>query len=261
VDKNYKQYLEVMLMKTRLGMLTPSSNIVLEPLCSAMASGLLETSAHFSRFTVTRIAMDDMALGQFNKAPMLEAAKLLADAKVDVIAWNGTSASWLGLDSDHALVREIEAETGIKAATCVLSMMDALEAIEAKTYGLVTPYTGDVQDKIVDNLNVLGFNCAAEVHFNISDNFSFGTVPEQQIEDALREVCLAKPDAVIILCTNLAGAPVVAQVETDTGIPILDSVTLTMWGALIRINKPTNGLGPWGPKLAALKIKKLWPPQ
>ena len=112
-------------MKTRLGMLTPSSNIVLEPLCSAMASGLLETSAHFSRFTVTRIAMDDMALGQFNKAPMLEAAKLLADAKVDVIAWNGTSASWLGLDSDHALVREIEAETGIKAATCVLSMMDA----------------------------------------------------------------------------------------------------------------------------------------
>ena len=242
-------------MKIRIGMLTPSSNTVLEPLCTAMAAALLETSVHFSRFTVTRIAMDDIALGQFNTAPMLEAAKLLADAKVDVIAWNGTSASWLGLESDNALVREIEAETGIKAATCVLSMMDALEALKAKTYALVTPYTVDVQEKIVENLKAHDFECAAEVHFGISDNFSFGTVPEQQIEDALRDVCLAKPDAVIILCTNLAGAPVVAQVEAGSGIPILDSVTLTMWGALSRIVKPTDGLAPWGPKLAALTPK------
>jgi maleate isomerase len=246
-----------MLMKIRIGMLTPSSNTVLEPVCAKMAAALPDTSVHFSRFTVTRIAMDESALGQFNTAPMVGAAKLLADAKVDVIAWNGTSASWLGLDSDHALVSEIESETGIKAATCVLSMMDALSALGAKTYALVTPYTGDVQSKIVDNMKALGYECSAEVHFDISDNFSFGTVPEKQIENALRTVCAAKPDAVIVLCTNLAGAPVVAQVEHDTSVPILDSVTLTMWGALARIGAATDGLRPWGPKLAALPTKTL----
>ena len=109
-------------MKVRLGMLTPSSNTVLEPMCAAMAAALPDTSVHFSRFTVTRIAMDDSALGQFNTGPMVEAAKLLADAKVDVIAWNGTSASWLGLASDHALVREIEAETGDEASDLFFSL-------------------------------------------------------------------------------------------------------------------------------------------
>lgn len=237
----------------RLGMLTPSSNTVLEPVCAAMAGELAQTSVHFSRFTVKRIALDDAALGQFDTAPMVEAARLLADAKVDVIAWNGTSASWLGLDSDRALVREIEAETGIPASTCVLSMMAALQVMEAKTYALVTPYSDDVQQRIVDNLAQHGLTCAAEVHFGIEDNFSFGTVPQDRIATALDEVCAARPDAVITLCTNLAGAPVTKEIEDRTGVPILDSVTLTMWGALARAGQPTGGLAPWGPKLADLE--------
>mgnify|MGYP003111603690 CR=1 FL=1 len=236
----------------RLGMLTPSSNTVLEPVCAEMAAALPETSVHFSRFTVKRIALDDTALGQFDTGPMVEAAKLLADAKVDVIAWNGTSASWLGLDSDKALVAQIERETGVPASTCVLAMMAALKALGAKTYALVTPYSDDVQEKIVNNLKGHGLKCAAEVHFGIEDNFSFGTVPQDRIATALEEVSAAKPDAVITLCTNLAGAPVTKGIEAKTGVPILDSVTLTMWGALARIGQPINGLAPWGPKLADL---------
>lgn len=243
-------------MIRRLGMLTPSSNTVLEPVCAEMAAALPETSVHFSRFTVTRIAMDDQALGQFDTSPMVNAAKLLADAKVDVIAWNGTSASWLGLDSDRNLVREIEAESGVTATTCVLSVMEALEAMDAKSIGLVTPYTADVQEQIISNFAQLGLSCSAEAHFDISDNFSFGTVPQERIESALREVCAAKPDAVIVLCTNLAGAPLARKMEEETGVPIIDSISVTMWGALERMGANTAGLAPWGPKLAMLKTKK-----
>jgi hypothetical protein len=42
---------------------------------------------------------------------------LLADAKVDVISWIGTSASWLGFERDEALVLRIRESTGIKACT------------------------------------------------------------------------------------------------------------------------------------------------
>src|SRR5258706_11936641 len=79
-----------------LGMLTPSSNTVLEPLTSAMVAQLPEVSAHFARFRVTEISLASQALGQFDVATILEAARLLADARVDVIAWNGTSSGWLG---------------------------------------------------------------------------------------------------------------------------------------------------------------------
>ena len=45
-----------------LGMLTPSSNTVLEPVTTQMIAGLPEASAHFGRFRVTEIALSDQAL-------------------------------------------------------------------------------------------------------------------------------------------------------------------------------------------------------
>lgn len=45
--------------RIKLGMLTPSSNTALEPITSAMVSGLPNVSAHFSRFTVTEISLRD----------------------------------------------------------------------------------------------------------------------------------------------------------------------------------------------------------
>lgn len=98
-------------------MLPPSSNAALEPLTSAMLAGLPEVSAHFGRFKVTGISLDPGALGQFDEVKVLEAARLLAGARVGVIAWNGTSAGWLGFDADERLCARITADTGIPATT------------------------------------------------------------------------------------------------------------------------------------------------
>ena len=51
----------------RLGMLTPSSNTVLEPMTQAMLVNLPGVSAHFSRFRVTEISLALPALDQFDK--------------------------------------------------------------------------------------------------------------------------------------------------------------------------------------------------
>jgi hypothetical protein len=67
--------------------LTPSSNTALEPLTSALVAQLPGCSAHFSRFTVTEIALPEQALGQFDDRKILAVAELLADARVDVIVW------------------------------------------------------------------------------------------------------------------------------------------------------------------------------
>src|SRR6266481_5703191 len=95
----------------RLGMLTPSSNTALEPITNAMLAGSTDISVHFSRFKVTEIALSETALRQFDDSEILRAAELLAHAKVDVIAWNGTSASWLGIDRDSLLCSKIRDAT------------------------------------------------------------------------------------------------------------------------------------------------------
>src|ERR1700751_1636854 len=102
-----------MIRPVRLGMLTPSSNTALEPITCAMLANAGHMSAHFSRFKVTEIALSESALRQFDAGEILRAAELLAHARVDVIAWNGTSASWLGFDRHERLCEEIRASTRI----------------------------------------------------------------------------------------------------------------------------------------------------
>ncbi len=70
-------------MPLRVGMITPSSNSVLEPVTAAMLADRADVTAHFSRLRVTEIALDAPALNQFDPSQMLPAAELLADAKVD----------------------------------------------------------------------------------------------------------------------------------------------------------------------------------
>ena len=130
-----------------LGMLTPSSNTSLEPLVSAMAAELPGVSAHFGRFRVTEISLRHAALGQFDERPIMDAAKLLAEAKVDVICWNGTSSGWLGFDADEALCRRIRAETGIPACTSVLALNAILARTGARTLGFATPYIDGIQSR------------------------------------------------------------------------------------------------------------------
>src|SRR5512141_1085986 len=128
----------------RLGVLTPSSNTALEPLTSALAAALPGASAHFSRFKVTEIALSDAALGQFDDSKILAAAELLADAKVDVIGWSGTSSGWLGFERDRRLCERIRERTGIVATTAVLALNELLALKGLTKLALVTPYTADV---------------------------------------------------------------------------------------------------------------------
>src|SRR5579883_1416968 len=133
---------------TRLGMLTPSSNTVLEPMTAAMLAGTPDISAHFSRFRVTEIALSDQALQQFDDSELLRAAELLAHAKVDVIAWNGTSAAWLGFERDEQLCERITEATGIPASTTVLAFLEIFRRKAVSRIGLVTPYLDTVQARI-----------------------------------------------------------------------------------------------------------------
>src|SRR5262245_52683398 len=106
----------------RLGMLTPSSNTTLEPICAQMLGGLPEVSVHFARFRVVEISLSAQARGQFDLAAQLAAAELLADARCDAICWNGTSASWLGLEHDRRFCAAVSERTGIAACSSVLAL-------------------------------------------------------------------------------------------------------------------------------------------
>lgn len=216
----------------RLGVLTPSSNTALEPLSSALAAAVPGCSAHFSRFKVTEVALSAQALGQFDDSKILAAAELLADAQVDVIGWSGTAAGWLGFDADRRLIERIYERTGIRATTAVLALNELLALQGITRLALVTPYTADVQQRIVDNYRQIGIEVVAERHLGISVNHDFALVEPTRLEALMHEVASARPQAITTFCTNLRAAPLAAAIEATTDIPLLDTVSTTVWGLL-----------------------------
>ena len=230
----------------RLGMLTPSSNTVLEPVTSAMLRGLTGVSAHFSRFRVTEIALTPGALAQFDDAEIMRAAELLAHARVNVIAWNGTSSGWLGFDADLRLCQRITEASGITATTSMLALNEALQRAGARRLGLVTPYRGDVQARIVANYEVAGLNCVAGRHLELQDNFSFAEVAPSEVARMAREVAAARPDAIAIICTNLRAAPLAATLEAELGIPVYDTVATAVWKSLALAGADPGRVEGWG---------------
>ena len=230
----------------RLGVLTPSSNTALEPLTSALAAAVPGCSAHFSRFRVTEISLSDSALGQFDDSKILAAAELLADARVDVIGWSGTAAGWRGFDTDRVLVERIRERTGIPATTAVLALNELLAIRGVARLALVTPYTADVQRRIVENYRAIGIEVVAERHLGICVNHDFALVEPEQLRRLMDEVAGARPQAITTFCTNLRAATLAESVEAELGIPLLDTVSTTVWGQLRALGVDAAQVHGWG---------------
>ena len=132
-------------------MLTPSSNTVVEPWCFKMFNSFENTSVHFGRVEVLWIDDKAASFSQFYDENMLKGFDLLSHVKPMVIGWNGTSASWLGIDRDRILIDLITKRTGCPAVTSTLSIIEALNALNISKIGLVTPYVDSIQKKIITN--------------------------------------------------------------------------------------------------------------
>ena len=238
--------MQTMTRPIRLGVLTPSSNTALEPLTSAIVATVPGASAHFSRFQVTEISLSARALGQFDDSNILAAAELLADARVDVIGWSGTSSGWLGFDADRRLCERIRERTGIAATTAVLALNELLALRGIRRLGLVTPYTADVQERIVRNYAQIGVEVVAERHLDISVNHEFAGVTPARLRELVGEVAAASPQAITTFCTNLRAAPLATEIERTLRVPLLDTVSTTVWGLLRAADASPASVEGWG---------------
>jgi maleate isomerase len=128
----------------------------------------------------------------------------------------------------------------------VLSLLDILRRLGASRQALVTPYTTDVQQRIIANYQAAGVACPDERHSGLSDNFSFATVPRSDLRDMAEAVAGTRPDAITILCTNLDGASLAPEIEARHDLLVLDSVSVTLWGCLTEIGVRPDRIAGWG---------------
>lgn len=234
-----------------IGMITPSSNTMLEPITSEMIASLPRglLSVHYTRFVVKVISLDPNSLNQFTDDVMVDAARLLADAKMDVIAWNGTSGAWRGIAADEAICRSIQQATGVPATTSTFAQVNAFRAMGINRYALAVPYVDDLTEAIIKTYAGAGFTCVRSATLGISVNTEFAYVDDDTIRDLIRRSDHPDAEAIAVICTNFPAAYVVEEMERELGKPILDSTVITLWETLnaVGLNEAIPG---WGRLLA-----------
>jgi maleate isomerase len=230
--------------RKRIGMITPSSNTTVEPLTTRLLASLDNlVTVHFTRIRVTDISRERSSLDQFSEETLLDAARLLADAHVDVIAWNGTSGSWRGVEGDRALARTIEADTGIPATTSTLDLLEACRHLGVSRCGLATPYLAEVHERIRDAYAAEGLAIVSSACLGISANHEFAEVPLPRIEALLRAVAVPDAQGIVVACTNFPALSIIPSVEQESGRPVVDSLAATAWRTLRLVGIRTGVAG------------------
>jgi len=191
-----------------------------------------------ARTIVPRV--DDDGL-QVMMGQVLEAARQLATAKVDLIVQCGAPGTFLqGVGADEKVCAEIEKTTGIPAITMMAAQMDALKALGAKTVAVGTIYSDEVNAKMGRYMEAKGFKVKSMLGLQITDPF------DASVHDADSAYRLGKralkeagdADAILISCGTYRTFEILPYLEMDTGVPVVSSNQATLWRALRALNLP-----------------------
>lgn len=233
----------------------------MEPMINRILADISTTSsssitAHYTRIRVTQISDNGATASQFTLETMLDAAALLADAKVAAIVWGGTSAGWLGLENDRKLCAAIEARFQIPASTSTLALIELLRRLKPEDclLGLVTPYKPELNKAIRENFASSKIVVAPnDACLSITDNHAISIVDDAKLTSMVDHVVSTNHDltAVTVFCTNLSAAHLAKQWELkhqDQNLFVMDSISTTVYGALQKAGVAMQGriASSWG---------------
>ena len=227
-----------------IGTITPSGNLVVERVTTAILADFPHVSGHYSRAPVH--GASQVLLDSYDWDAFLGAADLLSHAKPGVICWNGSRGGSIAFAIDHELCRRVTAQTGIPAITSTTALEAVFRGTGVRRVGLVTPYEQTYQRKVMEVFGREGFSVVADAGSGLTDNFSYAAVPDAEIVGMMRTVAAAKPDAIVAYCTNFPAAHLVDAMERELGVPVYDSVSIGVWQALRKLGIATAPGRRWG---------------
>jgi maleate isomerase len=227
----------------RIGMIIPSSNTVVEPITTKLLSEYSDISVHFARFGVTTIEVSDEARRRFSEDALLEAAKLLNDADMDVIAYNATSGGWLGMEWDTRLCDRIGGLTGKPATTALLSLLEAMDYCRIGSFCYVSPSTESIVQSAIAQFERKGYSCTGSRGFGITMNRESSNIKADDILAAVEDIWVPNTDAIVLSGTNMRGSACAARLEEHYEVPVLDTVDTVLWQCMRLLGLSHNRVG------------------
>jgi maleate cis-trans isomerase len=230
--------------KARVGLIIPSVNTFSEPQFNHFAPEGL--GIHVARARVAgqwKRPLPEM------KNEIAEAAKLLSDARPDVIVFHCTDTSMTqGPQGEGKILDVVKDATGIDAMATSRLVLDAMQTLGMKKVVVLTPYT--TNKPVIDYLNAAGIEVVADVALKLEAK-DFGSVTPQDWARLSKENDRPDADGIFLSCTNTRQIEAIADIEKMLGKPVVSSNQAVLWGAVKRLSAKVGAVKPM-PQLGRL---------
>ena len=209
-------------MTTRVGLLVPSSNTVMEP---DFHNNLpREVSVHTGRMYLetTTVLGEESMLDEHT----IPTASVLATANPDMVVFGCTSAGALrGNDYDAELCRRLSEISGVPTISVIESVRHDLKATEGNSVAILTPYVDELNQRIVASVEGDGFQVVAMHGMGITHNFDIASVEPAQIIQFATDKLGVKlaADILFVSCTNFRAVSALDQLGDLYGKPVISS--------------------------------------
>ena len=226
----------------RIGLLVPAVNTVVEPeMVRMVPKGVAVYAERLAQPRTSELAGNEDLVRDAERA-----ARYLSRARVDVVAFACTSASFFeGVEAERRLQDTIEQGAGAPAVTTIGAVVEALGALNVRRLVLATPYPDEVNALEEAFLCSRGYDVLAMRGLGIQDAFDIGLSDDACAYRLARELVEPEADGIFISCTNFPTLRIIEDLEADTGLPVVTSNQATAWACLRRLGVPgkRNDLG------------------
>ena len=243
---------DVLGYRAKFGVLTPSTNTVVEPDFYAMAPP--GVTLHTGRISITNPRMEDdagmEALMVQIRASIGQAVRDVMTCEPDYLVMGMSSETfWGGRKGTEEFERNIERLSGLSIATGARACERALTVLGARRLGIVTPYqpVGDAQVRRF--LEECGYEVVALKGLRCPTAVSIAHEDEATLRRAVLEVNRPEVEAIVQVGTNLSMLRLADEAERWLGKPVIAINAATFWYAL-RENGITDQVRGFGRLLA-----------
>jgi maleate isomerase len=213
--------------RLKVGMLIPSANFIVEAQVRAMLPK--GVNVLFTRLPLRGSSTQEL----LSMAENVEgAAMLLADAGVDLIAFNCTAVSTFSRELEGEICQRIVNATGLRAITTGQALVAALRALHAARVMLLTPYKADINVREVAFLEAEGMSVLAEAGLSLNTPAEMAGVAPSVWKELGQRHGSREVEACIISCTAVRSAEVIADLEQALGCPVITSNQALVWRVL-----------------------------
>ncbi len=173
------------------------------------------------------------------------AARLLRHVPIDVgVIGDCAGSAAAGPNGASAMARAAAEELDAPAATMIQAIEVALRTLGANRIAMVAPYSHEVTQCINIYLFVNGFKVVQIRSMDADSEADIGDLPPEYWAEEAKRACREDADAVLLAGGGIRIAPVVEELESSLGVPVVSGPAALIWTACRLMEVDTADAGP-----------------